>query len=53
MKCDLLVSKCAFKWVNLYRYAVAVPQARWIGERLMHPYELKFSRHGGAGCTSC
>jgi hypothetical protein len=24
--------------------AVAVPQARWLGERIMQPYEMKFSR---------
>ena len=28
--------------------AVAVPQARWIGERLMRPYDLKFGRAGDA-----
>jgi hypothetical protein len=28
--------------------AVAVPQARWIGERLANPYDLKFARAGDA-----
>lgn len=34
------------KRVGLVGIAVAVPQARWIGERLMNPYGLKFSRAG-------
>ena len=34
------------KRMALLGIAVAVPQARWIGERLMRPYDLKFSRAG-------
>ena len=34
------------KRMSLLGIAVAVPQARWIGERLMHLYDLKFSRAG-------
>ena len=36
------------KRFELLGLAVSIPQARWIGERLKRPYELKFSRsmHG-------
>ena len=29
LKCDILVSKFAFKWVNLYRYDKAAAEARF------------------------
>jgi len=32
------------KRMELLGRAVSVPQARWIGQRLMSPYEIKFSR---------
>ena len=32
------------KRIELLGRAVAIPQARWIGRRLMSPYEIKFSR---------
>ena len=35
-----------FKRFEKLGLAVAVPQARWLGERLMRPYDLKFSRAG-------
>lgn len=39
-------SAATFKRFEKLGLAVAVPQARWLGERLMRPYDLKFARAG-------
>ena len=36
--------RSCIKRIELLGRAVAIPQARWIGQRLMSPYEIKFSR---------
>ena len=37
-------SAATYKRFEKLGLAVAVPQARWLGERLMRPYDLKFAR---------
>ena len=39
-------SAATYKRFEKLGLAVAVPQARWLGERLMRPYDLKFARAG-------
>ena len=39
-------SAAIYKRFEKLGLAVAVPQARWLGERLMRPYDLKFARAG-------
>ena len=46
--CSLTTAAHVNKRFELLGLAVSIPQARWIGERLRRPYELKFARslHG-------
>ena len=39
-------SAATYKRFEKLGLAVAVPQARWLGERLMRPYDLKFGARG-------